>query len=223
MALDLFFCSLALVAQRTEQIVTRQGLFDWIGSDYAIFGATARCRHRTWLVICYDVDAITEEAPPSGPTTARCLAPPRLDRARIRPSSFCLLSSLTDVRLGGFAAWTLANLLAVLVIMRGMLPGADRRGQSIYLATFAFAPLWYGLLMGQLAILMTFGLFKSYRAFQGRREFQAGLWLGLLLLKPQFALRAGNRPGGQAPLGSRGRTLPLRRAVSPLDRRSSRR
>ena len=42
--------------------------------------------------------------------------------------------------------------------------------------------------MGQLAILMTFGLYKTYRAFQGRRDFQAGLWLGLLLLKPQFAL-----------------------------------
>jgi len=181
--------ALALVAQRTERIFARQGLFDWIGSDYAIYGATARVvTERGWSHL-YDVDAITEESIPFwsyyGP-----MARPSKAGPSPYPAIFVLPFIVTNLcgPPGGFAAWTLANLLAVLVIIRGMLPGAARRGPSIYLATFAYAPLWYGLLMGQLAILMTFGLYKSYRAFQGRREFEAGLWLGLLLLKPQFAL-----------------------------------
>jgi hypothetical protein len=181
--------ALALVAWRAEQIVTRQGLFDWIGSDYAIFAATGRVVTELGWSHLYDTDAITAMTAPFwryyGPMARRWQSGPSPYPA-VFVLPFIATNSLGPV--GGFAAWTLANLVAVVVIIRGTLPVAARRGLSVYLATFAFAPLWYGLMMGQLAVLMTFGLYKSYRALQRRHEFAAGLWMGLLLLKPQFAL-----------------------------------
>ena len=125
------FVALALVALRTEQIVARQGLFDWIGSDYAIYGATARVvTERGWSHL-YDVDAITEESAPFwsyyGPMSRPAKAGPSP-----YPAVFVLPFIITNWcgPVGGFAAWALANLIAVLVIVRGMLPaqnGAARR------------------------------------------------------------------------------------------------
>jgi hypothetical protein len=183
------FAALALVAMLTKEILTRQGLFDWIGCDYALYGAAARVvTERGWSHL-YDEDAITEMSTPFWAYHGPMARPPQAGPSPY-PAVFVLPFIVTNLcgPMGGFAAWTLANVLAVLVIIGRMLKGEERRGLPIYLATLAFAPVWYGLLMGQLAIVMTFGLYKSYRAFQVRREFEAGLWLGALLLKPQFAL-----------------------------------
>lgn len=140
-------------------------MFDWIGCDYAIYGSTARVVIELGWSHIYDVDAITEK---SGPFWNYYGPPARPFRAGPSPypAVFVLPFILTNLcgPLGGFAAWTLASIFAVLAIIRGMIRRAEDRDLSIYLATFAFAPLGYGLLMGQLAILMTFGVYRFYRA-----------------------------------------------------------
>ena len=90
--------------------------------------------------------------------------------------------------IGGFMAWTALNLILALAIVHGLLRSSRHDRPVIYLMTFVFLPIFFTLIMGQLTILMTFGLYKSYRALERGQDFRAGLWMGLLLLKPQFAL-----------------------------------
>jgi Glycosyltransferase family 87 len=181
--------TLAFVGVRIEQIWAMGGLFHWIGLDYAIYAATARVVTEIGWSHVYDLEAITEKLVPFsayyGPMADTLISGPSP-----YPAVFVLPFIVTNLFgcLGGFAAWTLANTLVVVAVIRGLMRTARCREGGIYLATFVFAPLWYDIYMGQLAIAMTFGLYKSYGAFQVRREFRAGLWLGLLLLKPQFAL-----------------------------------
>jgi hypothetical protein len=85
-------------------------------------------------------------------------------------------------------AWTVLNALAYAVIVRGLARGSGRPGPLIHLAPFAFFPFLWTLYLGQLVIVMAFGLYRALRAFEQGREFAAGCWLGLLLLKPQFGL-----------------------------------
>src|SRR5262249_17767627 len=89
---------------------------------------------------------------------------------------------------GGFAAWTVLNVLAYAAIVRGLTRDSERSGPLISLAPFAFFPFLWTLYLGQLVIVMTFGLYRALRAFEEGRELAAGCWLGLLLLKPQFGL-----------------------------------
>lgn len=103
---------------------------------------------------------------------------------------FFLLLPVTNLlgRAGGFAAWTVLSLLLYTTIVRGLTRGSGRRDPLLMVAPFAFLPFLYNLYLGQLGILMAFGLYRSYRALQDGREFAAGCWLGLVLLKPQFAV-----------------------------------
>jgi hypothetical protein len=73
-------------------------------------------------------------------------------------------------------------------MVRGLTRGAGRTGPLMVLAPFVFLPFLQGLLLGQLAIVMTVGLYRSLRAFRDGRDLAAGCWLGLLLLKPQFGM-----------------------------------
>ncbi|MHB1557918.1 MAG: glycosyltransferase family 87 protein, partial [Isosphaeraceae bacterium] len=95
--------------------------------------------------------------------------------------------------LGGFAAWTILNLLLYAAIVQEAGAGegetdTDRRDPIVRLAPFAFLPFLFGLYLGQVVILMAFGLHRALRAFTEGREWAAGCWLGVLLAKPQLGL-----------------------------------
>jgi Glycosyltransferase family 87 len=182
--------TIALFTQRVYQTWVEQGPFEFIGVDYSIYGATAHVVTDIGWTHFYDTDAITEKMvefflPAYAPLTDTLKAGPSP-----YPALFILPFIVTNLLgpIGGFAAWTLFNVLLVFVITRGMSRGSDRCGPTMNLIPFVYFPLLCSLFLGQLAIVMTFGLYKSYSSFQAGQEFRAGLWLGLLLLKPQFAL-----------------------------------
>jgi hypothetical protein len=56
------------------------------------------------------------------------------------------------------------------------------------ISALSCAPLVLGLLLGQVEGLLLYALYRAYRAFVRERDFTAGLWIGLLCLKPQYAL-----------------------------------
>jgi len=182
--------TLVFFAIRVYETWTVRGLFDFIGVDYAIYGATAHVVTDIGWTHLYDTESITQKIvqfflPYYGPMADSLKSGPSP-----YPALFVLPFILTNLLgpCGGFAMWTVFNVWTVVAITRGLLRRSEHLSQTIYLVPFVFLPLSYNLFLGQLAIIMTFGLYKSYNFFQEGHEFRAGLWLGLLLLKPQFAL-----------------------------------
>jgi hypothetical protein len=49
-------------------------------------------------------------------------------------------------------------------------------------------PLAYTLFVGQPVVILAYGLYRGYVALERGHDVRAGMWLGLLLLKPQYAL-----------------------------------
>ncbi len=86
----------------------------------------------------------------------------------------------------GLGLWTLFNLgLAV-----GAVWPLLRTARTPWLALMAallFFPLAFSLYAGQPSGILLFGLAQVYRSLQHEQDFRAGLWLGVLLLKPQYA------------------------------------
>jgi hypothetical protein len=180
----------SIILLRVWRIWAAGGLFFTLGLDYAIYGAAAEAVTRSGWSSLYDPEANTRafagwiaEDPGSRIDPSRYVASPY-------PAPFLVPFLATNLlgHGGGFVAWTLLNVLVYAVIVRGLARGSERSGPLINLAPFAFFPFLWTLYLGQLVIVMAFGLYRALRAFEKGRELAAGCWLGLLLLKPQFGL-----------------------------------
>jgi hypothetical protein len=171
------------------RVWAERAMFTTFGLDYAIYGAAAEAVAQAGWPALYDVEANTRAFAPwisgAGPTTR-----PIEIVASPYPAPFLLPFFATNLlgHVGGFAAWCALNLLLYAAIVRGLARGSARAGPLVSLAPFASFPFLWTVYLGQLAIVMAFGLYRALRAFEEGREWAAGCWLGLLLLKPQFGL-----------------------------------
>jgi hypothetical protein len=87
----------------------------------------------------------------------------------------------------GFGLWSLLNLGLALHVVWGL----ARRFTAVrtwVVASFAlgFLPLVYAIFMGQPVVLLLFAFARAYRNWESERDFSAGLWAGLLVLKVQY-------------------------------------
>lgn len=178
---------LLLLMGRVAETYAERGLFDFIGEDYAIYASTARVVRSLGWGRFYDLDAIARETV-SFTVHYGLLAGPLRPGPSPYPVVFLLpflgLDELGDV--GGFLAWTALNLGLLIVMARGS--GAGRWGMMGFLAPVVSIPAAYNLIVGQLAILMAFGLYRFLNEIRAGREWVAGMWLAMLLIKPQFAI-----------------------------------
>jgi hypothetical protein len=188
---------IALIALRVGRIWLAGGLWVTLGLDYAIYGAAAEAVTRSGWPSLYDMQANTWAFADWLPPDLRPTSPDQLDPYRYvacpYPAPFLLPFLATNLlgHGGGFVAWTVLNALIYAAIVRGLSRGAERNGPLMTLAPFAFFPFLWTLYLGQLVIVMAFGLYRALRSFERGREFAAGCWLGLLLLKPPFAAMLG--------------------------------
>jgi alpha-1,2-mannosyltransferase len=180
---------ISIILLRVWRIWAAGGLFFTFGLDYAIYGAAAEAVVQSGWSALYDVEANTRAFAlwiSDEPLTTR----PTSIVASPYPAPFLLPFFATNLlgHGGGFVAWTILNVLMYAAIVRGLARGCERPGPLTSLAPFAFFPFLWTLYLGQLVIVMAFGLYRAMRAFDEGRERAAGCWLGLLLLKPQFGL-----------------------------------
>ena len=92
----------------------------------------------------------------------------------------------------GFGLWLFASLLASAWLayrVRQYLPELGFAGAVV--AILASVPVAWGLFMGQPMVLLAIAVSEMFVSFTAERDFRAGLWLSLLLLKPQYALLFG--------------------------------
>ncbi len=92
----------------------------------------------------------------------------------------------------GFALWSAVSLAcAVFLIFRvkQMLPSIPLWGVCVLF--FGAYPVALGLFMGQVALISALAVSEMFVSFRAGKDFRAGLWLSVLLLKPQYALVFG--------------------------------
>jgi hypothetical protein len=87
----------------------------------------------------------------------------------------------------GFVGWTLLNLALAILAIRPFLRTATSPW-IVGIMAVLFFPLAFSLYAGQPSGILLFGLAQVYRSLQAEQDWCAGLWLGVLLLKPQYAI-----------------------------------
>jgi hypothetical protein len=89
-----------------------------------------------------------------------------------------------------FRVWMLLQLAAAALLVRWLLQLSGLEGKLdrwvLGTAVLAFLPLLYALQIGQLSIAMTVALIGFWRAFDRRRDAEAGAWLLALTVKAQL-------------------------------------
>ncbi|MGA7671563.1 MAG: glycosyltransferase family 87 protein [Nitrolancea sp.] len=89
----------------------------------------------------------------------------------------------------GFIAWTVLNAAVAGWIFWKLTARLSPEVRWVVMEMLLlFYPFIIELYVGQLTVLLLAGLYLGYRDFQRGCEFRAGLWLGALLFKPQFAV-----------------------------------
>ncbi len=92
----------------------------------------------------------------------------------------------------GFALWLGLSIAAALFLgyrVYQFLPELGVVGAPA--AVLAAVPVAWGLFMGQPMLFLAVAVSEMFVSFKARRDFRAGLWLSLLLLKPQYAVLFG--------------------------------
>ncbi len=164
------------------------GLFYAIGVDWAMFWAGARAFFAHGPASVYDLGALRDAIQPLAGYYGPAAPGLKVNPVPYPPLFLLLVAPFTfPAPPLGFLLWTMVNLALSASAVRGMLcryPSAPRR---IGLATLLFLPVWWSLLVGQPMGLLLFAFYRAYRAFEEERDVSAGLWCGVLLLKPQYA------------------------------------
>ncbi len=165
------------------------GLFRWIGVDFGLFWAAARLFFSAGPAAAYDLVALGETLQFLrhfyGPLGGDLIVGPTP-----YPPPFLALVyvfSLVPPALG-FALWTLMNVLLAASVLRDLTTERVSRPTLVACVTFTFFPLGYAILVGQPTVILLYAFHQSIKALRSGADLRAGLWAGILLLKPQYAL-----------------------------------
>lgn len=87
-----------------------------------------------------------------------------------------------------FALWSLLNVATALIIaerIAGQCPGMDK--PSLIMLMIGAYPFMLNLQAGQVQLFIALFITEFYIALRKGNDFQAGMWLGCVLLKPSYA------------------------------------
>ncbi len=93
--------------------------------------------------------------------------------------------------LAGYCVWTIFNATLLWSIGRGILSEMRLAGRQNLVALamiVTFPPVLFTVLQGQVSLLVVFSFFQAWKAAKEGRDFRAGLWLAVLLIRPQLLL-----------------------------------
>jgi hypothetical protein len=172
-----------------QSLLDKQRLFGVLGCDYGVLWAASRAVAMGNPIAAYDLDALKTYSAPlaafsSDATEIHVLPSP------YPPVFFLALSPLTALEPpASLIVWSLVNLVLTVLVVWQLATRYSRRplAATVIVTAFLF-PLAHTLLLGQVTGLMLFALYRAYRGLEEGREFRAGLWIGTMLVKPQYAL-----------------------------------
>ncbi len=91
----------------------------------------------------------------------------------------------------GYVVLTAFNVGLLWFIARAVIEELRLEGRARLVALLlllTFAPILFTLLQGQVSLLISLAFLQSYRAAKAGRDFPAGIWFSLFLIRPQLAL-----------------------------------
>ncbi|HEX8969737.1 MAG TPA: glycosyltransferase family 87 protein [Chloroflexota bacterium] len=92
-----------------------------------------------------------------------------------------------EIAFGVWSSVNVALLITLLVFGQRALAGCSARTRRrAVLLSVSFLPVVVALLLGQLSLLLALALLGAWAAFRSGHDARAGLWLAILLAKPQF-------------------------------------
>jgi len=162
-------------------------LFNTIGSDYLSFWSVGHIANNQGYDYVYDLPLLSKVQKPfhEDIVTDRVYAPIPAPLFAIFIVPFQLISLLDPVI--GFSLWTILNLVGLIVYLhffiKDLLPGPL---QSRLLAISLISlPVFHTLFWGQINVWLVICIGEFMRAALRGKDFQSGLWLAGLLIKPQ--------------------------------------
>lgn len=167
-----------------------RGLFVDVGGDWARFWGAARAFDSRKPAAAYRLPDIASYMQPLFQYARPGSAGVRVGPAPYPPIFMKLFDVFTEPAPPvGFLLWTAFNLLLAAFVARRLAGEFDTA--SPWLVTLFFVgsfPLMLALFAGQVVVLLLVCVFFAMTDFEHGREFRAGVWTGLLILKPQYAI-----------------------------------
>ncbi len=165
------------------------GFFTGLGLDWSRFWAAAHLLAARSPADAYHLSALSAAMQPLAQYSRLGAAGVRLGPVPYPP---ILLAIFHLFIFAGppqsFFLWTLANLgLASIVAWQLAHRFRNQSTGWIMAAQLVAYPLLLELFVGQVVVLLVFAFAQAVFSFEQGKELRAGLWIGLLLMKPQYA------------------------------------
>jgi hypothetical protein len=170
-----------------------QGLFRRVAIDFGFYFAQASALWVGEPGAIYNLAALNEQMQLLAPYTFDPSRPLTAGHVPYPPLFAWLFTPLTWLPPPvGFALWTGLNLAATYYLARRVSQLFSATG-PLWVALFllTWMPLIIALLVGQPTILLACAVAECYLCLRAGRDLRAGLWLSLLLFKPQYGLLLG--------------------------------
>jgi hypothetical protein len=178
---------------RVWLLVHEGGLFRVVGIDFSMYLAQARILRDGQAQSIYDLSLIQTYLQALRVYTTDPNLPLSAGPVAYAPVFAGLMMALTlPPPPLALAAWTLLNLLGVGYVawrVTQLVPGVGPL--QAMLALLISFPVAVGLVGGQPTALLACAVGECYLALRAGRDLRAGLWLSLLLLKPQYGILIG--------------------------------
>jgi hypothetical protein len=185
---------LALSVVALEQVYTGWGLFRFLGNDFGIYLAQANVLRSGDPRGIYSLEALQPHYQQlydlyfsALPDTAKATQVPY-------PPLFAQLFTAFTVMEPhvGFILWTLLNAMAAIYLAWRAASFFQKPERGFVALLFlASYPVLCSLITGQPTLLLACALGAFYLAIRAGKDFQAGLYLSLLLFKPQYGVFLG--------------------------------
>lgn len=180
-----------LLAAYSALSIRNRGLFEYWGADYRAFRASAEVARESGYAAVYDLTAQDKAQRPlfeayadASVQKAYAVIPTPYLPVFIVPMH--LLRVLPPVH--GWIAWMVVQAVALMLYFRRVRNAlAPLRGPSP-LALFVALPTFFTVAFGQVNLLILIGLCEFLLALRRDRYFKGGLWLSLLMVKPQLLM-----------------------------------
>ena len=165
------------------------GLFYLLGVDWGMFWAAAHSFRVAGPTSIYDLNHLANFVRPLGNYYGSGAKILKVNPVPYPPLFVLLVMPFSLVGPGvGFVLWTVANSAAAGWVSAKLARRVGLPGWLVIPMVLLSVPLGDGLLVGQPVGLLLLAFYQLYVELENGREVRAGVWGGILLLKPQYAI-----------------------------------
>ena len=176
-----YFCLFVL------NVISTTGLFQFAGLDFGMFWAATRAFRHAGPLGPYDPHVLAQYSQPLASYVRPTPDVLQIGQVPYPPVFFLAFAPFGLVSAPiGFVIWLALSLVMAISIVRRLARRFHNAPAWLAPVLLFFFPFAFSMFLGQITILLLWGLFEAYLALEEGNDFRAGLWCGVLFLKPQY-------------------------------------